>query len=119
MVCRIRSTDVLTPTASTIAARAGDDNKSSLSLAVDGFMETTNGGEKSPEPLGSSEVSMKAPVENNAKKRFFVMKSLAIEDLESSVLNGRWVTQEHNETALNEAFVVWKCTSTSMDRPLT
>ena len=82
-------------------------------------METTNGGEKSPEPLGVSEVNMKAPVENNAKRRFFVMKSLATEDLEVSVLNGRWVTQEHNETALNEAFVVWKRTSTSMDRPLT
>ena len=119
LVCRIRSTGVPTPTASITAARAGDDNRRSLSLAVEGSMETTNGGERSPEPLGASEVNMRAPLENNAKKRFFVMKSLATEDLELSVLNGRWATQHHNEKGLNEAYVVWKRTSKSTDRPLT
>ena len=49
---------------------------------------------------------MKAPLENNAKGRFFIMRSLTTEDLDSSVQNGHYVTQEHNETALNEAFVV-------------
>ncbi|TQS37893.1 hypothetical protein Golomagni_01616 [Golovinomyces magnicellulatus] len=36
--------------------------------------------------------------------RFFVVKSLTIEDLELSVSNGIWATQAHNEKLLNEAF---------------
>ncbi|RKF57273.1 putative rna- rbd [Golovinomyces cichoracearum] len=36
--------------------------------------------------------------------RFFVVKSLTIEDLELSVSNGIWATQAHNEKILNEAF---------------
>ena len=49
---------------------------------------------------------MGAPPDNNAKKRFFIMKSLAEEDLQLSVQNGHWMTQEHNKTTLNEAFTV-------------
>lgn len=38
--------------------------------------------------------------------RFFVLKSLTVEDLELSVQNGVWATQSHNEEALNTAFEV-------------
>ncbi len=40
------------------------------------------------------------------KDKFFVVKSLTVEDLESSVKNGIWTTQAHNEVALNKAFAV-------------
>lgn len=40
------------------------------------------------------------------KDKFFIVKSLTVEDLESSVRNGIWATQAHNEVALNEAFAV-------------
>ena len=40
------------------------------------------------------------------KDRFFIVKSLTIEDLESSVRNGIWTTQAHNEITLNEAYAV-------------
>ncbi|KAI1176868.1 hypothetical protein F4777DRAFT_236646 [Nemania sp. FL0916] len=38
------------------------------------------------------------------KDRFFILKSLTVEDLELSIQNGVWATQAHNEEALNDAF---------------
>ncbi|KAK3330290.1 YT521-B-like domain-containing protein [Apodospora peruviana] len=38
------------------------------------------------------------------KDRFFILKSLTVEDLELSVRTGIWATQSHNEEALNSAF---------------
>lgn len=51
-----------------------------------------------------------ASVANGAqqKDKFFILKSLTVEDLELSVQNGVWATQSHNEETLNEAFGVSK-----------
>jgi hypothetical protein len=38
------------------------------------------------------------------KDKFFIVKSLTVEDLELSVRNGIWATQSHNEEALNNAY---------------
>ncbi|KAI0203956.1 hypothetical protein F4808DRAFT_416395 [Astrocystis sublimbata] len=38
------------------------------------------------------------------KDRFFILKSLTVEDLELSTQNGVWATQSHNESGLNDAF---------------
>jgi hypothetical protein len=40
------------------------------------------------------------------RDRFFVVKSLTVEDLELSVRNGIWATQSHNEEVLNKAYQV-------------
>lgn len=40
------------------------------------------------------------------KDRFFILKSLTMEDLDLSVRNGVWATQSHNEESLNSAFKV-------------
>lgn len=45
------------------------------------------------------------PVEK-VKEKYFVVKSLTIEDLERSVQSGVWATQAHNEEALNKAYQV-------------
>ncbi|OMP84171.1 Cleavage and polyadenylation specificity factor CPSF30, partial [Diplodia seriata] len=37
-------------------------------------------------------------------EKFFVVKSLTLQDLELSVRNGIWATQSHNEDALNKAY---------------
>lgn len=42
----------------------------------------------------------------NAVDKFFILKSLTIEDLNASVRTGKWATQSHNEKKLNEAFQV-------------
>lgn len=45
--------------------------------------------------------------EGGAKRdKFFIVKSLTVEDLEASVRNGIWATQAHNEITLNEAHAV-------------
>jgi RNA recognition motif-containing protein len=38
--------------------------------------------------------------------KYFIVKSLTVEDLESSVKNGIWATQSHNEESLNKAYEV-------------
>jgi len=40
------------------------------------------------------------------KDRYFILKSLTVEDLELSVRTGVWATQAHNEETLNKAFKV-------------
>lgn len=47
---------------------------------------------------------------SQAKEKFFIVKSLTVEDLEMSVRNGIWATQSHNEEALNKAYKVSFCT---------
>ncbi|KAJ9631010.1 hypothetical protein H2203_001538 [Taxawa tesnikishii (nom. ined.)] len=37
-------------------------------------------------------------------EKYFIVKSLTMQDLEASVQNGVWATQTHNEEALNKAF---------------
>ncbi|KAF4987079.1 hypothetical protein F66182_16775 [Fusarium sp. NRRL 66182] len=39
--------------------------------------------------------------------RYFIVKSLTLEDLELSRRSGIWATQTHNEAALNRAYEVW------------
>lgn len=43
--------------------------------------------------------------------KYFVVKSLTLQDLELSVRNGIWATQSHNEDALNRAYEVEISTS--------
>ena len=61
------------------------------------------------------EVSMKAeelaragPNVEDVKRpdKYFIMKSLTVEDMELSLRNSIWATQAHNEDALNKAFEV-------------
>ncbi|TGJ81050.1 hypothetical protein E0Z10_g7719 [Xylaria hypoxylon] len=46
------------------------------------------------------------PVANGIqqKDKFFILKSLTVEDLDLSIQNGVWATQSHNEEGLNDAF---------------
>lgn len=51
------------------------------------------------------------PITNGASAhtdRFFILKSLTVEDLELSVQSGTWATQSHNEEKLGLAFKVRK-----------
>lgn len=47
-----------------------------------------------------------AGVGNAQQDKFFILKSLTLEDLELSVRTGIWATQSHNEEVLNNAFQV-------------
>lgn len=43
---------------------------------------------------------------STAKEKYFIVKSLTLQDLELSVRNGIWATQSHNEDVLNKAYEV-------------
>jgi len=54
------------------------------------------------------------PAAARASERFFIVKSLTLQDLEQSVRNGIWATQSHNEEALNTAYEVGATFSPSL-----
>ncbi|KAI1032110.1 hypothetical protein LB504_001172 [Fusarium proliferatum] len=60
---------------------------------------------QSPASEPSGTVKLGAAGEKTPQKdKFFILKSLTVEDLELSVSTGIWATQSHNEEALNNAF---------------
>lgn len=52
----------------------------------------------SPAAAGNERIAKWVP------DKFFIMKSLTAQDLVSSVRDGTWATQNHNESTLNQAF---------------
>lgn len=48
--------------------------------------------------------SASPPTATKEPAKYYIVKSLTVEDLEASVRNGTWATQSHNETALTNAF---------------
>lgn len=99
LVCRLRrgstSTSAATPVqagAQQLPATVSDDE--TTAAAVKEAVVTDEVLTAEPEAL------------EKVKEKFFVVKSLTVEDLERSVASGIWATQAHNETALNEAYQV-------------
>lgn len=109
LVSRLRKSTV---ERSGVLTPVGDGNASASSSAPgsdgpvgDGDVEDARGGST---PASSSAKSNAHSGSDGVpgKERYFVLKSLTIEDLETSVRNGIWATQSHNEELLNAAFKV-------------
>lgn len=94
LVCRLRRGVV--PTGGGISAtspgRSEDDDSSKIA-------ESAANPETGPAENKTSSLE-KMP------NRYFVVKSLTVEDLESSKQSGIWATQTHNEANLNRAYEV-------------
>ncbi|KAH7326612.1 YT521-B-like domain-containing protein [Stachybotrys elegans] len=109
LVCRLRKSAVEGPPGISIptgpAAEAAVKSPPQIdgqvqdapSSIADGDTSATDRPLATLRALGSSEGFAK-------KDRFFILKSLTIEDLELSVQTGIWATQSHNEDILNLAF---------------
>lgn len=70
---------------------------------------TPSEGDVVPEPEADGITDSVDAREDGAHKvteKFFIVKSLTLQDLELSVRNGIWATQSHNEDVLNKAFDV-------------
>ncbi|KAF1982384.1 hypothetical protein K402DRAFT_415010 [Aulographum hederae CBS 113979] len=69
---------------------------------VDGVGEQ----ESKEEDVQDGEQPASQPVDSGekAQEKFFIVKSLTLQDLELSVRTGVWATQAHNEEGLNKAF---------------
>jgi RNA recognition motif-containing protein len=52
------------------------------------------------------QTSEETATKSTAANKYFIVKSLTLQDLELSVRNGIWATQSHNEDVLNKAYQV-------------
>jgi RNA recognition motif-containing protein len=96
LVCRLRRGSSSTPTQSqTVSQQAA---------AVVVNSEEGAAGEESA--VIDAPVTAEPEQIEKVKEKFFVVKSLTVEDLERSVVSGIWATQAHNENALNTAYQV-------------
>ncbi|TAQ83512.1 hypothetical protein B7494_g8153, partial [Chlorociboria aeruginascens] len=57
-----------------------------------------------PEVVGVADEPARVDGTSLPQDKFFIVKSLTVEDLELSVRNGIWATQSHNEDVLNKAY---------------
>lgn len=112
LVCRLRRGSTSTTSASTTVgpSKATADQSTAPKIAKG---STPNNDSSSPIIVGSapttqveldSSVSQAPSPTTKVPEKFFIVKSLTLQDLEASVRNGIWATQSHNESALNEAF---------------
>ncbi|KAI9674512.1 MAG: hypothetical protein M1817_001850 [Caeruleum heppii] len=102
LVCRLRRSSASpapgVPTGPAAATAAGPQRHSAPAVLDEVSVEQareTGGSMNSPKKEGAL---------TKVKEKFFVVKSLTVEDLDLSVRNGIWATQAHNEAALNAAY---------------
>ncbi|KAJ0121590.1 hypothetical protein J7T55_008755 [Diaporthe amygdali] len=74
--------------------------------ATSAEVEPSSSENGTPSVSSASEAKISPPSADVSvqKDKFFVLKSLTVEDLELSVRTGIWATQAHNEENLNKAF---------------
>lgn len=99
LVCRLRRTSVnaVSGVPTGPAALSPQKTLPIKSQLVDGERDNSSDANKAEQDNTESSIS---------KDKYFIVKSLTVEDLEMSVRNGIWATQSHNEKALNEAYEV-------------
>lgn len=87
------------PAASTAGVPAQGDSAQDSSLSDSRSQSPAVGQPPKARTNSSSEANLE-------QDKFFILKSLTLEDLELSVRTGIWATQSHNEESLNTAFKV-------------
>lgn len=108
LVCRLRRTSTPSPAILGGAASTNAENTRPPSVAPSSQSPVPRASEESNDVESQVEGSKVEESSNTAKvpEKFFVVKSLTLQDLEQSVRNGIWATQAHNEQSLNKAFEV-------------
>lgn len=87
------------PAASTASNATSTQEESSNLTTSDDEVST-------PKPEQTPQTRAATVADGVQQDRFFILKSLTVEDLELSIRTGIWATQSHNEEALNDAFKV-------------
>ncbi|KAL8661838.1 MAG: hypothetical protein Q9202_005264 [Teloschistes flavicans] len=107
LVCRLRksttapATGVPTGPASLMPAIAASQS------AIESIRQNREVSSRA-EAMAHAEGTDQGQTSTKGADKFFIMKSLTVEDMELSVRNSIWATQAHNEEALNTAFEVRK-----------
>jgi hypothetical protein len=88
-----------------------------VDYANDNHQDTTEMSPTTVAPPSEAEPKSIQSTDGVAQKdRFFILKSLTVEDLDLSVRNGVWATQSHNEETLNKAFEVSRPTGSDTSK---
>jgi hypothetical protein len=112
LVCRLRrgSAGTTSTPASAESSKAVATTDTSPKAAVasdlaDGHSDPIIvGGAPTARADADNSVTSTSPGTTKVPEKFFIVKSLTLQDLEASVRNGIWATQSHNEATLNQAF---------------
>lgn len=105
LVCRLRRGSAATSSGTPVGPSSGPSPSEGVETRTSITGETTQEVAE-PETLADSIADEELQPEAKVKEKFFVVKSLTVEDLDMSVRNGIWATQTHNEAALNKAYEV-------------
>ncbi|KAI4169715.1 MAG: hypothetical protein LQ348_007229 [Seirophora lacunosa] len=104
LVCRLRKS----PTGSAPGVPTGPASLMSATVPSQSAIESIRQNrEVSSRAEAMAQAADGADASHNLPKgpdKFFIMKSLTVEDMELSLRNSIWATQAHNEEALNRAF---------------
>lgn len=111
LVCRLRRGSVgTTNTSATIEAPKINNETDAVHKDGHPVVQTSLpsdplivGSSPSPQATTEDSVAQIGPT-TKVPEKFFIVKSLTLQDLEASVRNGIWATQSHNESILNQAF---------------
>ncbi|KAL6156082.1 hypothetical protein ACJBU6_05219 [Exserohilum turcicum] len=104
LVCRLRRSSAPASGVPTAPSAMMDQQKNTSRPATpvqDGVSDDLAGGAVEP-PSQKAADNEKPP--SDTTNKYFIVKSLTLQDLELSVRNGIWATQSHNEDVLNKAF---------------
>ncbi|KAK5133666.1 hypothetical protein LTR08_007520 [Meristemomyces frigidus] len=114
LVCRLRRGSTTPATSSTIPDSATPDNvdlPDSLGTTADPVDDANpvivgenRAAEKIAAEAGEESTTDASERAHKVHEKFYIVKSLTVQDLEASVRNGIWATQSHNEQILNKAF---------------
>ena len=109
LVCRLRRSPTATPANAGVPTgpAALMPSAASNQTAVDAITQNREVSKAAEKAAAGSSPS---GADSRVADKYFVMKSLTVEDMELSVRNNIWATQAHNEDALNEAYKVGKHT---------
>ena len=99
LVCRLRTGPAAPPAGAPTGPRTTLRSSTTIQPSRSIDDRTTRG----TAPVG---VENTQPTARKTEEKYFIMKSLTLEDLDASVRSGSWATQSHNEATLDSAFKV-------------
>ena len=105
LVSRLRQSTVDGLTGAVAPGGRGRSGQDGL-IPAETVQAIASAGTDTLEPTGAAQSGPASGTGSPLKDKFFILKSLTVEDLELSVRSGIWATQSHNEDALNDAFKV-------------
>ena len=103
LVCRLRRSSTTPTTGVPTGPAALMPTMTSSQTAIESIRQNREISSRA-EAMSKAESSGESQAGEKAADKYFIMKSLTVEDMELSVRNCIWATQAHNEDALNKAF---------------